>query len=198
MTPDGKPVKASRIFLGREHEFQTSRIENHFGKSKGYCNDIRYDVERIRTLLREADDNKKLIPSCMEGTGPFPAKSSKEWIIGQFASCEDAYLQLLIDLTCMLKYSVQLVDNTATKTIFIEGGFGDNDVFMNLLANHFPGKKIKVSFLKQATALGAVLQINESAKLEDWKFQSYTASDISGLLESYCQKNHRDTGTQSS
>ncbi len=85
----------------------------------------------------------------------------------------------------MLKYSVQLVDNSTTETIFVEGGFASNEIFMNLIANHFPEKKIKASFLHQATALGAALQVNENCKLNNWEFKEYNSSNISFALEEY-------------
>jgi sugar (pentulose or hexulose) kinase len=189
LTTEGKPVKASRIFLGKEHEFQSARIEKHFEKNKGYCNDIKFDDEEIRNLLIENRSERRLIPVCMEGTGPYPAKTLKEWNLEQFSSCEEAYLQLLTDLTCMLRYAVELVESSKTETLFVEGGFADNEIFMNLLANHFPGKEVKSSYLKQATALGALLQVNASSKLKDWKFRSFKASDLKIPLENYYRHN---------
>lgn len=194
LTPGGKPVKASRIFLGREHEYQSERIERHFEKSKGYCNTINFDPQKLNSLLSENSINKRLIPAQLEGTGPFPGKTLNEWNLSQFSSCEHAYLQLLLDLTSMLKYSVQLVDSSDTKTIFVEGGFGNNEVFMNLFASHLPNKQVKSSHLKQATALGAALQVNETCKLEDWKFKDYKASDVSKQLEDYYNRYWKNQG----
>ncbi len=74
LTPQGKPVKASRIFLGKEHEFQMERITKHFGKEKNYFQSVKFNTEEIRKLLGHEQIEKKLIPACMEGSGPYPEK----------------------------------------------------------------------------------------------------------------------------
>ncbi len=184
LTPEGKPIKASRIFSGREHEYQTERIATHFGKDKNFYKEIKFDLHKIEKLLNNSA-SKKLVAACMEGTGPFPAKPNGVWDLQGFASCEEAYLQLLLDLSCLLAYSMQLVDKKEVKTIFVEGGFAANETFMNLIANHFPNKEVKASFLHQATALGAAMQMNKSNTLKNWNFKEYKTGSISSGLEKY-------------
>jgi ribulose kinase len=48
------------------------------------------------------------------------------------------------------------------KRIFVDGGFGKNEIYMNLLAAAFPNKEIFAASMAQATALGTALAIHPS------------------------------------
>jgi sugar (pentulose or hexulose) kinase len=52
-----------------------------------------------------------------------------------------------------------LVLNPAVNRIFVDGGFSQNDVFMNLFAQRYPQFKIFGASVPQASALGAALAI---------------------------------------
>ncbi|MBK5277309.1 MAG: carbohydrate kinase, partial [Bacteroidia bacterium] len=45
--------------------------------------------------------------------------------------------------------------------IFVDGGFSQNDIYMNLLADSFTGKEVYAASLHQATALGAAIVIHD-------------------------------------
>ena len=48
------------------------------------------------------------------------------------------------------------------KRIFVDGGFGKNEIYMNLLANAFFGIEVYATFVGQASSLGAALTIHDS------------------------------------
>ena len=54
-----------------------------------------------------------------------------------------------------------IMDGSDVKRIFVDGGFSNNSVFMNLLANAFPEKEVYAASMAQATALGAALAIHQ-------------------------------------
>jgi len=57
--------------------------------------------------------------------------------------------------------STELVLNgTSAKRIFVDGGFGKNNVYMHMLAESFPGMEIYAASVAQASALGAALAIH--------------------------------------
>jgi sugar (pentulose or hexulose) kinase len=147
---NGKPVKASRIFLGKEHEYQTKRIAAHFNVADDFYKSIK---EPSAVLVND------FIPSCMEGSGPLPKKQSTEWDINQFATAQDAYSSLLKGLTDLLKISIDLVHTTDVQQFFIDGGFAANPLFRYFLQQHYPGTAITTVEFPQATALGAYLNI---------------------------------------
>jgi sugar (pentulose or hexulose) kinase len=48
------------------------------------------------------------------------------------------------------------------KRLFVDGGFGKNPLYMNLLAAAFPQLEVYAASMAQATALGAALAIHSS------------------------------------
>jgi sugar (pentulose or hexulose) kinase len=144
----GKPVKASRLFAGNEHEEQTKRLAAHFQKPNDYFKTVKYKVEFIEKL-----DSEYL---------PFAERDLKV-----FATYEEAYHQLISDIIAQQKTSTELVIyNAPVKQLFVDGGFGKNEIYMNLLAKAFPEMEIYAASVAQATALGAALAIHQ-----DWNTQ---------------------------
>jgi sugar (pentulose or hexulose) kinase len=77
---------------------------------------------------------------------------------------ESAYHQLILSLVDKQIISTKLVLNDSSVTkLFVDGGFGKNEIYMNLLAKAFPEMEVYAASMAQATALGAALAIHE-----DW------------------------------
>jgi sugar (pentulose or hexulose) kinase len=150
---NGKPVKASRIFLGKEHEYQTNRIAAHFNVADNFYTAIK---EPSTAVINN------FTPACMEGSGPLPQKQTTLWPLGTFASPQDAYSALMKALTDLLKISIDLVNTNNIKQFFINGGFADNALFKHYLQEHYPGIAITTVAFPQATALGAYLNIKNA------------------------------------
>ncbi|AEE52779.1 FGGY-family carbohydrate kinase [Haliscomenobacter hydrossis] len=150
LTPKGNPVKASRIFFGREHDHQVERIAKHYGVSADFYQKI--------SGGEEVSIQAGFVPAGMQGTGPVPGIQNETW---DFSVCPDAisaYHSLMRGLMNLLKQSIQLVDN-GVPTLFVDGGFAKNPLFMNMLAADFPAKKIEALEFHQATALGALMHL---------------------------------------
>lgn len=159
MTYQAKPVKASRLFAGYEHEQQVKRITAHFNQSSTAYRQIEYNPETIARLqkkyaseLQEAADN------------PQPELSHfAQRDLDTFTSGAEAYHQLMLDLVIQQVKSTRLVLKGATaKRIFLDGGFSKNTIFMNLLATYFPDMEIYAASMAQATAAGTALAIHKS------------------------------------
>jgi sugar (pentulose or hexulose) kinase len=146
---NGNPVKASRIFLGKEHEYQTKRIEKHFNTTPNFYKSV--------TLL--ATGKNDFVPSCMDGSGPLPEKQIAEWDCSIYENEEIAYNYLMLGLVSLLQKSIQLVDTENVQDFFIDGGFAANKIFLSLLQKNNPTKKIEAVEFPQATALGAFYQV---------------------------------------
>ena len=77
---------------------------------------------------------------------------------------ESVYHQMMLNLVNKQVISVKLVLNDLSVTkLFVDGGFGKNEIYMNLLAKAFPEIQVYAASMAQATALGAALAIHE-----DW------------------------------
>ncbi len=149
----GRPVKASRLFAGNEHEQQTKRLAEHFHKPVDHYKKVKYNSEYIT----DAGTAKVGVePSMMQGS----AFNERE--LSSFASYDEAYHCLLLDIMSQQQASTQLViQDTGVKRIFVDGGFSKNVVYMNLLAAAFPHIEVFAASVAQATAIGAALSIHK-------------------------------------
>jgi sugar (pentulose or hexulose) kinase len=74
---------------------------------------------------------------------------------------ESAYHQLILNLVNKQIVSTKLVLNDPTVTkLFVDGGFGKNEIYMNLLSKAFSEMEVYAASVAQATALGAALAIH--------------------------------------
>ncbi|HSK12108.1 MAG TPA: FGGY family carbohydrate kinase [Phnomibacter sp.] len=169
LTYTGNPVKASRIFSGNDHEVQVKRLAVHFG-----CNETEYQqvvpdmglVEELRSRGKPIQDEQRGLKTSLFGSRD----------LGAFENYAEAYHQLVMDLVDVQVVSSNLVlQGTPVKRIFVDGGFGRNELFMNLLAYAMPGYEIFAASVPQATALGAAMAIHRH-----WNSKA-TPSDLIGL-----------------
>lgn len=156
MTYRGKPVKASRLFAGYEHEQQVKRIGDHFNQAAGRYRGMEYNAEMI-TALNKADK----LTARQSGGHILKSSVFSTRDLNDFVDDEAAYHQLILDIIRQQFASTQLVlQGTAVKRIFVDGGFSKNEIYMNLLAAHFPHLEIFAASMAQATAVGTALSIH--------------------------------------
>jgi sugar (pentulose or hexulose) kinase len=143
----GQHVKASRLFAGHEHEQETRRLAAHFNKAIDSYQFVEYDIALGNKMLKE--------------TGA-PLQSFSQTDLDLFDTYEEAYHSLMTNIVRQQVKSTKLVlGTTATKKIFVDGGFGKNPIYMNLLAKAFPAMEVYGATIPQASALGAALAIHQ-------------------------------------
>jgi hypothetical protein len=151
----GHPVKASRLFAGNEHEIQTKRLAEHFKKATDHYKKVKYDADLVhssKAIRAKIDTNDMLMQRSEFGSRN----------LDDFASYEEAYHCLLLDIMHQQQASTNLIiQDTGVKRIFVDGGFGKNVVYMNLLAAAFPHFEVFAASVAQATAIGAALAIHK-------------------------------------
>ena len=160
LTPEGSGVKASRVFMGREHDYQVERIAAYFNLSPTFYRDLAFD----EALLAHAAP--PFVTACMEGNGPFPDRPAGDWQVSAFGSAAVAYHHLMAGLTELVATSLELIGVRDIPTLFIDGGFARNDIFRKLMKRKFPTHKIFSTELPHATALGAALHIVRPQKFD--------------------------------
>ena len=142
----GRPIKASRLFAGYEHEQQVQRLAAHFHVSPALAATVAFDADCI-TLLRARDSSGRMAFQHRELT--------------DFPTFQVAYHRLMMDIMDQQIDSTRLVlRDTDTHRIFVDGGFGRNQVYMHLLARAFPDTEVFTASIPQATAMGAALAIH--------------------------------------
>ena len=153
----GKPIKASRLFAGYEHEQQVKRLAEHFKTDGDNYRNVVFDPDAVHRLM-DADavqNNETPVKKMLQESG-----FGKRDLSG-FSNYSDAYHQLVIDIMSLQVISTSLVlKNCGVKKIFVDGGFGKNPVYMNLLAAAFLQVEVYAASVSQASAMGAALAVH--------------------------------------
>lgn len=159
MTYQGKPVKASRLFAGQDHEDQVKRIAEHFNQNPVHYRSMEFKPEIITKLQK---NNK--IATTERDTKELVKKSLfSQRNLADFVNDEEAYHQLILDIVTQQYFSTGLVlKGTAVKRIFVDGGFSKNVIYMNLLASVFPEVEVFAASMAQATSVGTALAIHKA------------------------------------
>lgn len=148
----GTPVKASRLFAGYEHEQQAKRIAEHFGQPSSRYRNMAYNPAIVAKLRKVTGG-----PNSIGGKVSAFAQRN----LSDYATYEEAYHQLMMDLLDLQRTSTELViKGSQVKRIFVDGGFSKNAIYMNLLADAFPDMEVFAASMAQATAVGAALAIH--------------------------------------
>ncbi len=157
MTFQKKPVKASRLFAGNDHELQVKRIADFFNQNAVHYRTMEYKPEVITALqkkmsLVKSGDTAELIKKSL-----FAKRD-----LSEFNTDEEAYHQLILDIIIQQKASTNFVlKGTEVKHLFVDGGFSKNSIYMNLLASAFPDLEVFAASMAQATAVGTALAIHK-------------------------------------
>jgi sugar (pentulose or hexulose) kinase len=155
---EGKPVKASRLFAGYEHEQQTKRLADFFKVPEDYYKTVESDQKLIDQLDLGKTVMKKAADDVMIQQSVFGKRDLKK-----FKTYEQAYHQLIADIITQQLYSTNLVlKGTPVKRIFVDGGFGKNPIFMHMMAEVFHGIEVYAASVAQASALGAALTFHKN------------------------------------
>jgi sugar (pentulose or hexulose) kinase len=153
MSIQKKPVKSSRLFMGRIHDVNVQHLNEFYGAGESDFKKVALDENLLaslhgrhagRVFFKGGVPENHLDTSITEKT---------------FASFEEAYHRLMIDLADLTAESIRLIiprDDRA-ENIYVSGGFSKNPIFIHLMASHFPEKKVLASEVANATSLGAAL-----------------------------------------
>ncbi|THH35001.1 FGGY-family carbohydrate kinase [Neolewinella litorea] len=150
MRVDGLPVKAARLYLGKEYEHQLIVLSDHFRVDETRHRSIRFDPSMYGRMMADFEPWYQL----QEIDYP---DNPVETII-RTDSFVYAYHHLMVELVNLQAERMRAaIGTTAVKTIFVEGGFADNDVFLHLIARHFPESDLRIADSSLGSALGAAL-----------------------------------------
>jgi sugar (pentulose or hexulose) kinase len=137
LTFKGTKVKASRLFAGHVHDEYVKQLAEFFHKAPDYHYGLEFNPEEL-TL--------------------------KAWTQpADYHSFEQGYYSLMEHLVKQQMISTRLVlHNSDVKRIFVDGGFSNSSIFMNLLTRSYPDKEIFSASLHQASAIGAAMSIHSA------------------------------------
>lgn len=137
MRPDGKTVKASRLFLGKIHDEAVEILTAKFYQKPEAIRDIRFNNEIFDKILRGV-----------------LTKTNSE-------SLTENYHILMHNLIGKQVEKIRLASGkTLFEKILIDGGFAKNELSLTMLRRALPDVKIEPSDMPQGTALGAAMALN--------------------------------------
>jgi L-fuculokinase len=152
----GRPVKASRLFAGYEHEQQVERLAAFFQKDKNIHQTVVFDPAMVSQLQTMTDPVFFQRPVSILSHSVFAHRD-----LSGFGCFEMAYHRLLMDIMDQQRASTGLILTESVKSIFVDGGFARNQVYMHLLAAAFPSVEVFTANISQASAVGAAMAIHE-------------------------------------
>jgi sugar (pentulose or hexulose) kinase len=77
----------------------------------------------------------------------------------QFGTFEEAYIQLMLDLSRKVVHAIKLIiaEKDSTKHLYVSGGFARNPIFRTIMCLAFPDKQVFTTEVDNASSLGAAL-----------------------------------------
>lgn len=160
LSAKGSYIKASRLFLGKEISHQTCVLGEYFGRNSSGHERIKFNP-LFKPGKREGKSLLFNYKHLSPGRFGFVNNDSPDFSI--FSNYVEAYHYLMDEMTDLQVESLKLaVGNTQIKTIFLDGGFSSNEVFMQMLADKLPQYELLSSSFAKGTALGAAILVNDA------------------------------------
>lgn len=178
----GKPIKASRLFAGYDHEQQVGRLADHFLCSIDAYKKINFDPLIINKPSAVTNSSSMVPDKILLQKSSFAERN-----LSSFETYEEAYHQLMMDIINQQVISTGLVlNNSNVKKIFVDGGFSHNPIYVNLLAMAFPDKEVYAASVSQASALGSALAIHHYWNKKPITSDLIRLKQYSSILQSHC------------
>ena len=154
MRIDGSPIKVSRLFLGHEYKLQVKALSDHFNVSHGSHKQMKYDQETFFEI------NKDFIHMFNWSTLSSEDMPNETKI--PYDKFEHAYHQLMLELVLLQEKSIRAaIGDSKIKQLYIDGGFSDNEVYIQLLSLFFGNMNISTTDSSLGSALGAAVVISD-------------------------------------
>ena len=173
---DGKRVKASRFFMGNEYRLQVEKLTDYYKKEYGYHREVQFNQDIYLKLIEKPKVYFKFEGISLQ-------RLPQETDLEHFATFEEAYHQLMIELMELQIDTISnAIGNSEIRTIYIDGGFTDNDVFMKLMSHHFSNFKVLSTQSPLGSALGAAMVISDKQVTSKFLKENYRMKKLVPLF----------------
>lgn len=155
MRINGKPVKASRLFLGNEYGLQVKKLSKLFNVSSDYHKTVKFNSDTFFTLIKDFE-------YCFKWES-FEHPNMPENSNIRYDKFEHAYHQLMIELVLLQVESIITVTGKdKIEKLYIDGGFSDNDVYIKLVSHYLRNMELRTTDSSLGSALGAAIAISDN------------------------------------
>ena len=154
MRINGKPVKATRLFLGNEYKIQVRKMNKKYNVSEDYHRQVLFDYDVYFEIIQDFEPMFNW-ESITDENMPLETKIP-------YDKFEHAYHQLMTELVLLQIKSIKnVIGNDEIKRLYVDGGFSDNDLYIKLLSHYFRDKKLRTTDSSLGSALGAAICISD-------------------------------------
>ncbi len=166
MRINGKPVKATRVFLGNEYKLQVEKLNEHFGVNDDYHRKVSFDYDTYLEIMKD-------FKHCFKWES-ITDKDMPETTNFYFNKYEHAYHQMMTELVLLqIKCIKEALGNDKISRIYVDGGFSNNDIYIKLLSHNFNDKKLSTTDASLGSALGAAISISDKKLNSKFLKQNY-------------------------
>lgn len=169
MRTDGSPVKASRLFFGNEFNIQTKLMAERYGRTDhSYHHIITFDETLYKKWAKE-DQPLFHLQSIQYPDNSIRSATETRWEL--FSTFEEAFHRFMIEMMRLQSKAIRLAAGSMlVNKLFVDGGFSQSDVFINLLRKEFPTADIIISPSPLGSSLGAAMAINDPQVGESYQY----------------------------
>ena len=154
MRIDGSPVKVSRLFLGNEYKLQVKALSEHFNVPEDYHKTVKFDQD---TFFEINKDFAHMFKWSSISSEDMPQETKIP-----YDKFEHAYHQLMLELVLLQEKSTRAaIGNEKIERLYVDGGFSDNEVYIQLLSQYLRNMKLRTTDSSLGSALGAAIVISD-------------------------------------
>lgn len=158
LTIQGKPVKASRLFLGHELDHHLLLLNEIYHKEAKYYKQVKPDETFLQKIRSGAIEPAFYPATIGNPTLVADVFTANRWQPDAYSSFEEAYHHVIWGLTHLQVASIKLAaGKSGIKKLYIDGGFIDNALFIALLRFYLPEYPLEISNMPLGSAQGAAL-----------------------------------------
>ncbi|MCM5661658.1 FGGY-family carbohydrate kinase [Galbibacter mesophilus] len=155
MRINGKPVKASRLFLGNEYKIQVQKLAKAYNVAPDYHKTVKFNEEAYYEITKEFEHL-----FAWESIQPDEKVTDTKLPYDTF---EHAYHHLMIELVMLQVKSIETAKGGDTiHKLYVDGGFSDNDVYIKLLSHYLRNMELRTTNASLGSALGAAISISDT------------------------------------
>ena len=152
MRVDGRPVKATRLFLGREHDVRVTELSEHYG--------VHPDTYKLVRYRRELDPASEPPRFAWTELADFVERGSGRHL--DDAHFQAAYHRLMRELVDVQLAALALVADDL-RHLIVDGGLARSELLLAMLRRAYPGAVVEASANPVGSALGAALVLQPAA-----------------------------------
>lgn len=157
MRIDGRPVRATRVFLGREHELLAKQVATHFGVGPTELRRIPFDTGYTDRVLNDTDRYFSFEAIASR----FHRPATRSW--KEYNDPSLAYHQLIHELVeVQVQSFADAVGSSPIRIVYLDGGFRQNAIYAKMLERALPDYTFKVLDQPTGAAVGAAMAIMQS------------------------------------